>query len=408
MRILQIVNQAIRSNRIDGDTGYATYINSLTDEFERLGHECLFIHLSYPVSWNESEWLRNHSRKTGYDSVHKNEKLYEHTVIGDNTLGNAMWDIANTCDMVVVHTTTSVPNNFYVKFTQLVKIKLISVVHDPAFCNVTYGNTASEHSFSSWNENYLFKDLSHWWHVKEVFASWFGGKYPSKTKQSDLRKLFENHRLLFSKCDAVVCPSRQVKHLLKQLRLKGEIKVLPHPIPRMNRNRRPNMKKVVSVLSWEKVDWVRTFDVALIDSTREYHLICSEFRKEKIISRYKNEIPSNIKLVPYMKRQEFLDYLVYENIGQCIHLTKIFETFAFVPYEMSEIGIRTIMLDNGSATETAIKANALQEFKVGDSVNYMDILIQLGKPWEAWRQDLIQPPMRMKEYAEQFLQLGPV
>jgi hypothetical protein len=391
---------------VDGHTGYTTYLNALIEGLVVGGHTVDAIQLAYPTSG----FVKENSDPYLYAGVDKDEEIYEHVVMKDSKLGAALFEECSKYDLVILHATVPLPEYFVIHLEDK-SFKLLVVVHDTLFCNATYGNDgcANVH-YTKWDLDYLLHDPIHRVALERVYSAWCNGNKPELI-EGDLSKLLRKYLRVFYSADAVICPSIQVKNLIQQCwRLvwdlidEPNLQVVSHSIPHIQIGTTQNLTHVCTVASWDKVDWKSVIKCSGHLPYYEFHVFCSEAMRSEIKEEFK-KIPKNVILVPTLSRNEFFSYLREHNIGQCIHLTKIFETFSFIPYEMSELGIRTVLVDNGSATETAIKTLGLEEFSVPTTYTVSDVVGYMTKEKNAWTKPIRSTP-QIKEYVSQLLELA--
>ena len=69
----------------------------------------------------------------------------------------------------------------------------------------------------------------------------------------------------------------------------------------------------------------------------------------------RNSFKLHLKLLDILSQDKFYQHLSSSNYSMCYHPTRIFETFGYIPYEMSHFGIRTQVLSGFSGISESVK-----------------------------------------------------
>jgi hypothetical protein len=365
------VNEPTHLQRVVGYTGYAVYINALVQELGIQGHSSDF----QSIPWSNG-----------------GGRLHGHKVLHDVAFGDALYQKCGQYDVVIIHATTPLPERFIDLCQYGTVFSLVIIVHDTVFCNPTYGCTFNQSiPVSRWSEEYLFNDTKHITEIIRLYA-------PNIVQMADVYRMFRAYIALFNE-SVTICPSPQVATLLASFGVAPDhLRTIPHAIPPlMRKNGNRTEQQVISVMSWQKMDLCMTMWIASYFSNRQFHLICSDTMRNRLLY---TRLPSNVILSGIMSREDFFNYINAHEIGLCLHLTRAFETFALLPYEMSQLGVRTTMPDNESGLTQAIRFNHLEQFSVGYDYNMQEVMTALRQPLTLWNNEQIAPFMRMDAYTK--------
>lgn len=87
-----------------------------------------------------------------------------------------------------------------------------------------------------------------------------------------------------------------------------------------------------------------------------FHFVLSDEMKTVLGDIFKwFGVPKNLVFQPHREPQDFYRWCQESEVSICFHPSRIFETFGFVPYEMYDLGIKTLFLTGFSGICECVK-----------------------------------------------------
>ena len=338
MKILIIVNSPKRpnSNKIDMYTGYGVYVNTLIDHLESQHHEVdtLSFFDEYPLHLNISGLYEPHylNSEDIADSLHLKCLGYERIIINGNI---------------------PLPLSFCLSDTTISRATY--VLHDPAHLDAMYGfEDMKLRDYCDWTEDYLFHPTRQK-KLEDNYKNHIGDFF--SLSMEDLKTYYYGQTSVYKESDVVV-PSPQYKRLLQGCS-NVESRVLPHFLPITGYPPAPKRtlnNEVVTIAAWCKIDIVHYLQVVLDNPTYKFTLFAGTQVVQAIQPLFKwFGRPKNLVILDILTQKDFYEHLSNSTYSMCYHPTRIFETFGYIPYEMSHFGIRTQILSGFSGITESVK-----------------------------------------------------